>query len=130
MDLTWDQVWETANGSVSFVSHNRSHPPSNIMCDEEVHMEAAGSNLEIKRQPGRVIEAFAYPLGLFRPEQSAILRHGGLRSAYVGFGPIYPNCDPYPLSRIVARDCVGKVSHLANSPRGQQWPETRRKEWP
>lgn len=110
--LTWDQVRAMAAGGISFGSHSRSHPPFSVLTDEEAYAEAEGSKKEIEGQLRRTIDAFAYPYGgpdEFRPEQGAILRQAGFRSACTSLlGPVRHGCDPFLLNRVIVKDEPGE----------------------
>ena len=104
--LSWDNVREMANNSITFGAHTVAHPILTKLSLEEARREISESKKRIEEELGKPVTSFAYPEGLpsaFNRELKEILKETGFVCAVTTVGQLVSQgADLYELGRIGA----------------------------
>ena len=100
--LTWDEVKVMANDGISFGSHTVNHLClENVLDDEVLEEEIAGSKKLIERKLGKPVDYFCYPVGAFTEKAKKVVIESGYKAAFTtNRGLAKLNKDLYELRRI------------------------------
>lgn len=79
--LSWEEINEMKQGSVSFGSHTKTHPNLCLLNDDEVLDELIGSKKNIEQKLGVEIDGFAYPFGIFDKRIRSLVKKAGYKYA-------------------------------------------------
>jgi peptidoglycan/xylan/chitin deacetylase (PgdA/CDA1 family) len=129
--MSWDQVRSLDPALIDIGSHTRTHPLLALCEADEQIAEIEGSKVDIERQIGRKVEAFAYPNGQrgdFSAATTSIVRECGFSSAAIAYGGmVRADGNPFALSRLGApvdmhlfRNCVNGLWELRASASGKE----------
>ncbi len=69
------------SGCVELGSHSLTHANFERLDEAAVRRELVESKRELERRFGRPVTSFAYPFGLYRPEQVVLVQQAGYQSA-------------------------------------------------
>jgi peptidoglycan/xylan/chitin deacetylase (PgdA/CDA1 family) len=69
------------SGCFELGSHSLTHANFERLDEEAVRRELVASKQELEQRFGRPVTSFAYPFGLYRPAQVALVEQAGYRSA-------------------------------------------------
>jgi peptidoglycan/xylan/chitin deacetylase (PgdA/CDA1 family) len=98
--LTWSQVRELDRDGLEMAAHTLDHPRLDLLAEDAVRAQVAGSRTAIESQLGHEITLFAYPYGRHTPAVRAIAGESftGACTARPGF--VKDGSDPLRLDRI------------------------------
>ena len=98
--LTWPQVRELHHEGLEMAAHTLDHPRLDLLAEDAVRAQVAGSRAAIEAQVGHVVPLFAYPYGRHTPAVRAITGESFTGACTARPGLVEDGSDPLRLDRI------------------------------
>ena len=109
--LTWEQVNEMKDSGIKFGSHTHTHEILKYADNNLIANELEKSKSILEEKLGEEINAFCYPNGRYRIDNSDLLRESGYRYGFIlDNNPCSSKIDAYFISRFLLceRMCINK----------------------
>lgn len=98
--LTWSQVRELDRDGLELAAHTLDHPRLDLLAEDAVRAQVAGSRTAIEAQVGHAVTLFAYPYGRHTPAVRAITGESFAGACTARPGLVEDDSDPLRLDRI------------------------------